>query len=421
MLTVLIIVIISLLFSAFFSGMEIAFVASNKLRIELEKKQGRFPSRIISFFSKHPGQYIATMLVGNNIALVVYGIFMAILLEPFIIRHFPSDISILIIQTILSTLVILFAAEFLPKTIFRNNPNSLLKIFTLPVLFFYGLLFPLAVFTTWLSNTMLRKIFRVDISKSGRNTVFGKVDIDNFLTESQKDQKKDEEIGHDIKIFQNALDFSSVKLKECIVPRNEIVALEVNKSVEELKQAFIETGFSKILIYLESIDNIIGYVHSLEMFNKPQTIREKLYKLPIVPETMPANKLLGLLTREHKSIALVVDEFGGTAGIVTLEDIVEEIFGEIEDEHDNIELVDKQITDNEYIFSGRLEIDYVNNKYDLSVPESDEYETIAGFILHHYPNIPKMNETIIIDPFEIKILDVSPTRIELISLKWKKQ
>jgi len=413
----LIIIFASLLFSAFFSGMEIAFISSNKLRIELEKKQELFPSKIISVFTKHPAQYIATTLTGNNISLVIYGIVMARLLEP-PIRDLVSDSgsTILVIQTILSTLIILITAEFLPKTLFRINPNVALNIFCLPLLFFYIVLYPLSRFMIIISNLFLKNFLKKGIDKNRENIVFGKVDLDNFLSESQNGVPDPNNIEHDIKLFQNALDFSKVKLRECMVPRTEIEALEENDTIENLKQRFIETGYSKILIYKETIDNVIGYVHSSEIFKNPKNIKSKVVKISIVPETMPANKLLATFIKEHKSIALVVDEFGGTSGVVTIEDIMEEIFGEIVDEHDTVELEEKQLNENEYVLSGRHEIDYINEKYNLDLPESDDYETIAGFILFHHENIPNINDIIDIDNYSFHVLDVSDTRIELVKL-----
>jgi len=410
----LLIILLSVLFSAFFSGMEIAFVSSNKLRIELDKKQGFIGSRIISVFTSHPGQYIATMLVGNNIALVIYGIVMAILLEPFFRTLTASEPAILLLQTIISTLIILFVAEFLPKTLFRLIPNTALKLFAIPVFLFYVLLYPVTRFTIIISNLIIRIVTRTPIVEE--SAVFGKIDLDNLVSEVPLENIKQSETEHEIKIFQNALDFSNVKLRDCMVPRPEIVAVEDSCPLEELKQKFIETGLSKILVYRESTDNIIGYVNSKSLFRNPEKLNSLVLNLPIVPETMPANKLLRLFIREYKGIAVVVDEFGGTSGIVTLEDIIEEIFGEIEDEHDVSELTEEQTGENEFIFSGRHEIDYLNEKYQLGIPESDDYETLAGLVLFYYESIPKINERIIIEPFTFRILDVSETRIELIQL-----
>ncbi|MBN1251081.1 MAG: HlyC/CorC family transporter [Bacteroidales bacterium] len=410
-------ILLTLIFSAFFSGMEIAFVSSNKLRIELDKKQGTFPSGIIAVFIKNPGQYISTMLVGNNIALVIYGILMAFELTPFLNYITSSETAILILQTIISTFIILVTAEFLPKTIFRINPNKVLNFFAVPLVFFYYLLFPVTKLTVIFSAFIMKVFFKVEINKTQEQIVFGKIDLDHIIDQSKQENRQDTEIEHDIKLFQNALDFSKIKLRECIVPRNELLAIEINESIEKLKQKFIETGYSKILIFEETIDNIIGYVQSSDLFQKPENINSMLKELLIVPETMPAHKLLNSFMKEHKSIALVVDEFGGTSGIVTIEDIMEEIFGEIEDEHDSIELIDEQINEHEFIFSGRIEIDYINEKYNLSIPESDDYETIAGFILTNHEEIPIEKDVIIIDKFEFEILNVDTPKIELLKLK----
>jgi CBS domain containing-hemolysin-like protein len=412
----LLIILFSLLLSAFFSGMEIAFISSNKLRIELDKKQGFSGSRVISTFTANPGQYIATMLVGNNIALVVYGIVMAILLKPFILTFTSSEPMILLIQTLISTLLILIAAEFLPKTLFRIYPNLALKIFAVPVYIFILLLFPVTRITILISNVILRTFTGSRITRQINPVVFGKVDIDHLVSEIPLEDIRESDTGHEIKIFQKALDFSNIKLRDCMVPRTEIVAFEENCQLEDLKQKFIESGYSKILIYRESTDNIIGFVNSKSFFLNPDQLKPLILNVPIVPETMPANKLLKLFIHEHKSIAVVVDEFGGTSGIVTLEDLIEEIFGEIEDEHDSSLLTEEKVSEQEYIFSGRHEIDYLNEKYQLGIPESDEYETLAGLILFHHESIPKINERIIIGRFTFRILDVSETRIELIKL-----
>lgn len=416
MSTFLTIIFIALVFTAFFSGMEIAFLSSNRLQIELEKKQGFKSSNIISVFIKHPKKYIATMLVGNNIALVVYGIFMAeILTEP--ITHFThSEFGILIAQTLISTFIILFTAEFLPKTIFLLNSNLFLNIFAVPVYLFYVLFYPITWATIIFSNVILKRVFKANINKNS-SIVFGKVDIDNYINERTQNKNGIDDEEYELKIFQNALDFSKIKLRECIVPRTEIAAIEANDTIEDLKNKFIETGYSKILIYKNNIDNIIGYVHSSELFLKPKYLKDIIHEVLIVPETMPANKLLASFIQKKRSVAVVVDEFGGTSGMVTIEDIMEEIFGEIKDEHDTDDLEDKKISEFEYILSGRLEIDYLNEKYELDFPEIDEYETIAGFILYHHRNIPILNETIIIGKHSFKIMRVTNTRIELVLLK----
>jgi CBS domain containing-hemolysin-like protein len=410
------IIIISLIFSAFFSGMEIAFISANKLKMEVDKKQGVFGSRIISFFNEKPGHYIATMLVGNNIALVIYGIIMAVILEPLISRFTSSEVVILIVQTIISTLFILITAEFLPKTLFIINPNLSLKIFAVPVIVIYVLLYPVTRIIVALSYFLIRVFTGKPIEKSSGEQVFGKVDLDHLLSKLQDEATNTAAEQNGIKILQNVLDLSNIRLRDCMVPRNEIVSMEEKSTVEEIRQKFVETGLSKILIYKDSPDNITGYIHSKEIFKNPVDIGSKIISIPIVPETMPANKLLRSLISKHKGIALVVDEFGGNSGIVTIEDIIEEIFGEIEDEHDFSKLTEKRINENEYIFSGRLEIDYLNDTYKLGIPKTDDYETLAGFILFHNESLPVINEKITIHPFFFKILDVSQTRIGLVHL-----
>jgi CBS domain containing-hemolysin-like protein len=411
------IIIMCLIFSAFFSGMEIAFVASNKLRIELDKKHGLLSSRIISLVTANPGQYITTMLVGNTIALVVYGSYMAKILYPLVIRLTSSAIGILLIQTILSTLIILITAEFLPKTLVRINPNLILRVMSSSVALFYILLYPVTRSIMWIINLIIDNI--VSDSHTNRyykNKVFGKIDLDHLISESREEYSEEENEENDIKLFQNALEFSNVRLRDCMIPRAEIVAMESDSTVEDLTQKFIEKGLSKILIYNGTIDNVMGYITSKELFKSPSDIKSRLISVSYVPETMNANKLLRKLIQEKKSIAAVVDEFGGISGMVTIEDIIEEIFGEIVDEHDTIELMEKQLDDREFIFSGRLEIDYINDKYKLNIKESDEYDTLAGFILYHYENIPKMNESFTIDNFRFRVLKVSKTRLEIVHM-----
>lgn len=416
-----IIIIISLLFSAFFSGMEIAFISANRLRIELDKKQGGVSSRILSIVTKRPNQYIATMLVGNNIALVVYGIFMAIILEPVILQFTSSESGILLIQTIISTLIILITAEFLPKTLFRLNPNGILHVFSVPVYLFYYALYPVAWFTIFISNTFIKKILKRDIGEGTRNFVFGKIDLNALVTEGTKEITQPEEKDNDFKMFQNALEFSSLKVRDCMIPRTEIIAMDVNVSVDELNQKFVETGLSKILIYEESVDNVIGYIHVKELFKNINEIKPNLLPVSFVPETMSAQKLLQEFIKDGKSLSVVVDEFGGISGMLTIEDIMEEIFGEIEDEHDSMELIEQQTAENEYLLSGRLEIDYLNEKYNLNLPENDDYDTLAGLIIYHSEKIPVLNETIIVEPFTFKILKVTQTRIELIRVTISKE
>jgi CBS domain containing-hemolysin-like protein len=414
----IIIIFLAIIFSAFFSGMEIAFVASNKLRIELDRKQGVFGSKIIKTFTNKPGQYIATMLIGNNIALVIYGLFFSRLLSPVFMPVVGSDLIVLVINTIISTAIILLVAEFFPKTFFIISPNFFLKIFSIPTLFFFYLFYPVSKFTFAVSNFFLRIIFRLKpAEKQQENVVFSKVDLDHFINLEKQNEEDTEPYHHNIRIFQNALDFSNVKLRECMVPRTELDAVESGSSIEALKDKFIESGHSRILVYQNTIDNITGYVELKDIFRNPDDIKSFVRKLSIVPETMAANKLLKLFVEEKKNLALVVDEFGGTSGIVTIEDVLEEIVGDIEDEHDIIELTEKVISNNEYVFSGRLEIDYINEKYKLNLPEEDDYETLAGMILFYNGSIPMINDVIRIKNIVIKVLRVSSTRLELVSLK----
>jgi CBS domain containing-hemolysin-like protein len=404
--------------SAFFSGMEMAFVSSDKLRLELEKNRNFLNSRLLTLYTRKPGHYIATMLLGNNVALVVYGIAFATMLDPIVTPIVTNDTLSLITQTLLSTLVILFVAEFLPKTLFRLKPNLALNIFAIPVGIFYLLFYPITWLTMEISRLLLRKIFKTEIAQEQEQLVFGRVDLNKFIGESELPAGEiSETVENEIKLFKNALDFSKVKLRECLVPRPEIESIDVNTPMDELRQRFIETGFSKIIVFKNSIDNIIGYVHSSDLFHNPENITASLRKVIYVPETMEASKLLTKFLHEHKSLAVVVDEFGGTAGIVTTEDILEEIFGEIEDEHDTVDLVERKIDKNHYIFSGRMKIDQINEKYFLGLPVDDNYETIAGYILHQHGSIPTMNTVIDIEKFQFKVLRGSKTRIELIELK----
>lgn len=414
----ILIIILTIILSAFFSGLEIAFIASNKLRIELDRKQGAFGSNIIKVFTDHPGQYIATMLIGNNIALVVYGLFFSRLLSPVLTPLIGSDIVVLILNTIISTGIILLVAEFLPKTVFVISPNFFLKTFSPVTIFFYYLFYPVSKITLGASNLFIRIFFGMKSNrKEQTDLVFSKVDLDHLVNLSKQNEEEAEPYRHNIRIFQNALDFSNVKLRECMVPRTEIDAIESKRSVAELKEQFIETGHSRILVYQKSIDNIIGYFELKDIFRDPPDIISGVRKVAIVPETMPANKLLKLFFDEKKNVALVVDEFGGTSGMVTIEDILEEIVGDIEDEHDFSEFTEKAIGPNEFIFSGRLEIDYLNEKYHLNLPEEDDYETLAGMILYYHGSIPVANEVIRIRRYLIKVLRVTATRLELVNLK----
>jgi CBS domain containing-hemolysin-like protein len=408
-------IIISLAFSAFFSGIEIAFISSNKLRFELDKKETGLSGRILDIFYSNPNQFISTMLVGNNIALVVYGLQMAELLKPLIVQFCDNEALIVLLQSIISTILILFMGEFIPKTIFKLNPNVSLSVFALPLLVIYIVLYPISKISTLFSYLILKVLGVKDIAAVSERAL-GKIDLDYFIQQSLETSSLDSEMDTEVKIFQNAMDFSNVKVRDCSVPRTEIVACDSTASIEELKTKFIETGLSKIVIYKDNIDNIVGYIHSSELFKNPNECMDHIQKVSIIPETMAANKLMKILMKEKKSLAVVVDEFGGTSGIVTLEDLVEEIFGDIEDEHDTKTYVAKQVGDKEYLLSGRMEIDAVNEKFDLGIPESDEYVTIAGYILHFYQNFPKLNETIEIGRYSFKIIKVTATKIELVRL-----
>ncbi len=410
-----VIILIALIASAFFSGLEIAFITSNKLRIELESKQGNFSAKILSYFSKYPSRYLGTMLLGNNIALVIFGIYMDEELHHDMEMYVSSKILLLLISTFLSTMLILVVAEYLPKNFFRINPNKALSFFAFPLTLVYGVLYPVVLITIGFSEFILKKIFRVKIENE--NTAFTMIDLDNYLREGTSAVEKKADKDHEIQIFQNALDFSGVKARECMVPRTEIIAMDVNENIDELKNKFVQTRLSKILIYSENIDNIIGYSYSKEMFKKPESIRSILLPVSIVPESMAASEVLTVFIQQHKSIAVVVDEFGGTSGILTMEDIIEEIFGEIEDEHDKEEMIEKQLSEKEFVFSARLETDYINDKYHLNLPILDNFETIGGLIMHYHESIPKQNEEIRFENFLFTIIAVTKTHIELVNLK----
>ncbi len=410
-----IIILITLVACSFFAGIEIAFLTANKLRIELENKQQYLPARILSFFVKNPSKFIATTLVGNNVGLVIYGIYMAQILEPLIAQYINSKAAIVIVQTIVSTLIVLVTAEFLPKALFRINPNRVLNLLAIPFIIVYYLFYPIVFLTIGLAEFLLKKVFRVHLESD--KIAFGRIDLDNYVKQfTSSSGEHQQELDNEIKIFQNALDFSGVKIRDCMVPRNEIVALDVTSTMEELKSKFIETHLSRILIYEDSIDHIIGYTHSYELFKKPKNIRSVLLPVAIVPESKPAKDILNLLIDQRKSIAVVVDEFGGTSGMVTIEDVMEEIFGDIDDEHDKDELMEKKVSDSEYIFSGRLEVDYLNDAYKLNLPISDDYKTLAGLIIQYHQSIPERNEEIELDGFKLKVLTVSANKIDQVQL-----
>lgn len=403
-------IILTLLFSAFFSGMEIAFVSSNKLKLELDKKSNSFTSRIISIFTKEESSFIVNMLIGNNIALVIYGLLMAELLEENLQFLVTSTLLIFLLQTIISTLIILVFAEFIPKAIFRMNSNNILKFFALPLLLTYFLLYPFNLLMMILSKWVLKGLFKVELEEGQR--LFDRVDLDAYL--SMLNTEEDDNM--EVEMLQNALELPSIKARECMIPRTEIVAVELDTSLTILKQKFIESKLSKILIFKNDIDNVIGYVHSLDLFRKPKTIKSILMPIPIVPETMVASELLELLIKKQRAVAVVVDEYGGTSGMVTVEDVTEEIVGEIEDEHDAENLIDQKLDEKTFLFSARTEVDLINKKYNLNLPTSEEYETLAGLLLHFYEDIPDLEAIVKIDKFNFVVKEVNDRSIQLIQI-----
>ncbi len=407
--------LVAMVFSAFFSGMEIAFVSSNRLRAEMDRDKGNLSQRVLSVFYRHPADFVSTMLVGNNIALVIYGILFAKIFDATLFSSL-SDGARVTADTLLSTVVVLFTGEFLPKTIFKSNPNVMLSIFALPAWLCYVLLYPISRFSTLLSRGLLR-IIGVKLPDETGDKEFTKVDLDYLVQSSIDSAKDDDELDDEVELFHNALDFADTKVRDCMVPRTEIDAIDIEDcTIEELKNKFIESGHSKIVVYRDDIDHIVGYVHSSEMFKQFTDISKHIQQMPFVPETMAARKLMHIFLQQKKSLGIVVDEFGGTSGIVSLEDIVEEITGDIEDEHDNKKYVAKQLADGDYMLSARLEIEKVNELFDLELPESDEYMTVGGLILHEYQSFPKLNEVVRIGRFEFKIIKNTLTKIELVRL-----
>jgi len=412
----LISIAVTMALSAFFSGMEIAFVSSNRMLAEMDREGNGIAKKIISKFYNHPNGFVSTMLVGNNIVLVVYGILVARLFDSTIFSSLDDGMKVTA-DTLLSTLVILFTGEFLPKILFKNNANRLLSVFSVPAYLFYILLWPISRFSTLMSKCLLR-IVGIRMEAEADDEGFSKVDLDYLVQSSIENAHSDEEINEEVKIFQNALDFSDCKVRDCMVPRTEVNAVDVNDcTIDELMQKFVESGNSKIIVYEGDIDHIIGYIHSSEMFRNRDNWRQCVCKMPFVPETMAAQKLMHIFLQQKKSLGVVVDEFGGTSGIVSLEDIVEEIFGDIEDEHDSTKYIATQVGDNEYMLSARLEIDKVNDLFDLDLPESDDYMTVGGYILHEYQSFPKLNEVITIGRYEFRIIKSTMTKIELVKLK----
>jgi CBS domain containing-hemolysin-like protein len=419
-----IIIIISLIFSAFFSGMEIAYVSSNKIHIELEKKQSGFLAKLLSKLTAKPSKFIATMLIGNNIALVVYGFFMGDMLMDWFQSQLPSssdfinylfvDISLLT-QTVISTVIILLTAEFLPKVFFQIYSNTLIKVFAFPAYLFYLLFSFISDFVIWISDLVLKYFFKTQGDEV--QLAFTKVELGNYISEQMESVEEHHEVDSEIQIFQNALEFSDVKAREVMVPRTELIAVDIHENISALNSIFTSTGYSKVLVYKNTIDDILGYVHLFDLFKKPKSIKSVVMSVEFVPETMLIKDILNVLTKKRKSVAIVLDEYGGTAGIMTVEDIVEELFGEIEDEHDSIELLEEKIDETHFNLSARIEVDYLNETYKLNLPESENYETLGGLIVNSTEEIPQQNEKVHIENFLFTILEVSNTKIDVVSLQ----
>jgi len=410
---VYLIIALSLVFSAVFSGMEIAFVSANKMEIELEGKSGNFLAGLVSKFVSTPSRFLATMLIGNNLSLVIYSTFMEEILERKLIEWSVTNLILLFfLQTLISTAIILILGEYIPKNVFRTYPIKMLKIFAAPVYVIYVLLKWIVTFTIWISRMFLKIVFKTEVEDEP--PIFDRIDLEKYLEDRTAHIDENAKVDHEVHIYKNALDFSRIKARECMVPRTELIAMDIQSSVSSLVKTFTETGLSKVLIYRGSIDNIVGFVHSMELFKNPKEIKTMTLPVFYVPETMPADQLLNAFIQKKKSVAIVVDEFGGTSGMITMEDVMEEIFGEIEDEHDSPELIEEQIDDNEFLFSARIEIDYLNQKYNLGLPADDAYETLAGLIFSHHETIPKDGAHIIIKGFDFLIEKVSNSRIELV-------
>ena len=415
------VIIICLILSAFFSGMEIAFVSANKIFLEIEKQQAGFNAKFLNFITKNPSRFIATMLVGNNISLVIYGIFMG---DRILQLFFPETLSgegisirIVFIQTVISTIIILITAEFLPKVFFQQFSNVLIKIFAFPTAFFYALFSPITTMIIKLSDLILMKFFSTEGDQV--QLTFSKIELGNYIEEQLESTKDIDNVDSEIQIFQNALDFSEVKVREAMVPRTEVVSIEIGASLSDIKKLFTSSGLSKIPVFENSIDDVLGYIHAFEMFKKPTDLKKILLPVAFVPETMRISEVLKLLTKQHKSIAVVMDEYGGTSGIITVEDIIEELFGEIEDEHDHIALFEKQIDEGLFEFSARLEVDYINQNYDLNLPENEFYETLGGLIVYLKEEIPSKGTLIEVENYEFEIKEVTSTKIERVILRVK--
>jgi len=414
------IIILCLILSAFFSGMEIAFISSNKIYLEIEKKQDNFLSQILTKLTQNPSKFIAAMLIGNNVALVVYGFFMGDVILKCIIGlgYYCSNLTSLVLQTVISTFVVLITAEFFPKVFFQIYANSLIKIFAIPAYLFYRLFYYISTFFIWISDFILRKFFKTEGDQV--QLYFSKIELGNYITEQMSSVEDNEEVDSEIQIFQNALEFSGVKARDIMTPRTEIVDIDLFATVSELKELFIETGYSKIVVSQNSLDDIVGYVHSFDLFKKPKTIKSVLMTVEFVPETISIKDALNLLIKKRKNVAVVLDEHGGTSGIVTIEDIVEELFGEIEDEHDlDEELIEQELGESQYLFSTRLDVEYLNETYKLNIPEEDSYGTLGGFIVNSTKEIPQKGEKIVIDSFHFVVEEASNKKIELVKMTVK--
>ncbi len=408
-------ILVCLLLSAFFSGMEIAFISANRFKLEVERKKGSTAANIISGFLDRPSSFISTMLVGNNIALVVYGILMASVLEPVLQPYIDSSMAILLLQTVIATLVVLVTAEFIPKAFFRINPNRMLTLFAIPAKVIYTLLYPIVWVIDRFSNKLLSAVFKMRVNEE--KISFGRGDLDQFVNEFSINGTEEDNVENEVRIFRNALAFSELKVRECMVPRTEIEAMDINSPVEELRQRLIDTGYSKMLIYRDEIDNIIGYVHSFELFQNPKNIHSIIRPISLVPESTKAKDLLKQFAQQHRSVAVVLNEFGGTAGMITLEDIIEQIFGDFDDEHDTENLLEEQVSANVYRLSGRHDVAYLNEQFDLGIEESEDYGTLAGFIITHHQSIPQEGEEIRIEHFDFHIDKMEGTRIEEVTLR----
>lgn len=406
-----------IIFSSFFSGMEIAFLSSNKLKLELDKKASPTFGRLADIFGHNPGQYITTILVGNNVALVIYSLQMSFLISS-LCSQWGIDLGgqAILVETIISTLIIIFTAEFMPKAVVKANPNFYMKTLAMPIYLFYILFYPIARMSIWLS-TMMLKIFGIKIHRKGTENSFNKIDLASLVEQASTDYEQENSSDKDIKLFQNALDFADIKVRHCMIPRIDMEAIDIDAPIEELLALFSETRFSRVPVFEDGIDNVVGYVNSKSVFKRPKTIREVVIEVDYVPESMQVHRLLSSFIKKHHSLAIVIDEFGGTAGMITIEDILEEIFGEIEDEHDSTDMIEKQLGDTEFVFSCRLEVDYLNEKYGFEIPTTEDYDTLAGYIIFKNNSLPHTGEIIELDGMKCKILKTSGSKLDLVKLE----